>query len=353
MKCANIDRVIANINVSDILDTVNIGIWLVEYSPVKQIYRMYGNKSFLRILGLQDIDEISPEECYRYWFSRIDENCLKDVQSAIGNIIDSFNNRAEGCSLDEVCYVWHKDGSGLTNVRCGGKVADFRDDVYTMCGYHQDYTDIVRMRKHVLGENSVKLEKELQNITYLKDYYQELAYIDELTGLVNRRGFLDKAKNILEHKMRRRGDTLWLGILDLDFFKHVNDTYGHLNGDAVLKNIGRILLNMSLDNKDIYVFRYGGEEFIILIYQHNLGEVKRLVDGCREKVKNLRIDLEGGSSISITCSIGMTCIQKQKGMTSENLIHWALQRADLLLYKAKKEGRNRVCIDGCRYAGKF
>lgn len=346
MNNARIENVIADVNIYEILDSLDVGIWLIEYSASKQIYRMYGDRSMMRILGIEDVEATTPEECYRYWFSRIDEHYLKDVQYVIGRMIELFHKHPDGSTIDEVNYIWHKDGVGDVSIRCGGRIIGYADGVYRICGYHQDFTEIVKMRDGIKDDNISRLKREIGDIKYLKEYYEELAYIDELTGLVNRRGFTDRARYIVSHQMRRSGDVLWIAMLDLDYFKQINDTYGHLNGDTVLRFVSRVLLGLSIEDEHVYVFRYGGEEFIIMIYQHTAEEVRRILESCLKEIREGIIEINGNQTVQITCSIGAAGLHNHdSARNTDELIRFAVQKADLLLYRAKKEGRDRLCMD--------
>ena len=346
MNNAKIENVIADVNIYEILDAMNVGIWLMEYSASKQIYRMYGDKSMMRILGIADVEATTPEECYRHWFSRIDEHYLKDVQYVIGRMIELFHKHPGGNNTDEVNYIWRKDGVGDVNIRCGGRIVSYIDGVYRICGYHQDFTEIIRVKDSIREDNISRLKREIGDIKYLKEYYEELAYIDELTGLVNRRGFTDRARYIVSHQMRRSGDVLWIAMLDLDYFKQINDTYGHLNGDAVLKFVSRILLGLSIEDEHVYVFRYGGEEFIIMIYQHTAREVRRILERCLKEIRESTIEINDGKTVQITCSIGVAGLHNHESTRStDESRRFAVQKADLLLYRAKKKGRDRLCMD--------
>lgn len=337
------ENFLSNIDMYDILDSVNMGIWVIEYSATKGIKRFFGNKTMLRIMGVDEPEKLTPETYYHYWYDRIEKYYLKDVNQCVYNMMQMYNKNPNGYITDEVCYTWNHDKLGKVNVRCGGKVLECVDEVYRLCGYHQDYTDIIKLRDAInYEEHDKELKREIEDIRYLKDYYQELAYVDELTGLVNRRGFYKKIKEVIESKMRRDGDHLWLAILDLDFFKNINDTFGHLSGDKVLRFIGETLFNFSRSYKHSYVFRYGGEEFIILIYQRDYQEVNDILNRYREYIEGTVIKVDEKNSTTITCSIGVTKIESSKGIDVNEIIYNAAQRADKALYRAKQSGRNKV-----------
>lgn len=226
-----------NIKIFDILDSVNLAIWIIEYSEKKNIHKIYGNKTLYRIMGIKNKKEMSTTDVFYYWYNRIEKKYLDDVNAGLRNMIYVFEKKSLDLKTDEVCYIWKHDTKGSRNIRCGGQVIECEDGVYKICGYHQDYTDIVMIKDWIKKEENV-LKKKIENVNYLKQYYQELVYIDELTKVVNRRGFYEEFDYIMEHRMKRENDHLWISIVDLDFFKKVNDTYGHLNGDKVLKKMG-------------------------------------------------------------------------------------------------------------------
>ncbi len=334
----------SDINIYEILDSMDVGIWIMEYSETKGIHCFYGNKTLIRILGLtsEQSRNLSPEQFYDYWFKRIDLNNLKDIQKTINNMIAMFDYRPIKSITDEVCYIWHHDGKGKRNVRCGGKVVEKNDGVYKICGYHQDYTNILELRDCIKRKNEILSTKRLENINYLKEYYKELAYVDELTGIVNRRGFFDKINNIMQNRMRRSADNLWLTMMDLDFFKKINDNLGHLSGDKVLKFIGDVLKDLEKRHEGIYVFRYGGEEFIVLMYQYVFEEVERILENLRKTIENSQIPVEQGKVVQITCSMGTAYLKKKADADNKNIIYEGIQKADTALYRAKHRGRNRI-----------
>ena len=165
---------------------------------------------------------------------------------------------------------------------------------------------------------------------------ERMATQDELTGLYNRR----ELNKRLEEEIRRaeRYDqhfSVWM--LDVDRFKRINDTYGHQDGDTVLKVLAGKLKQMLRDT-DI-VARFGGEEFTAVLSHTDLELANQMAERVRAEMAEMRIELDGGNSLSITVSIGLAAYPKH-GTTAEELI----RAADQGLYAAKQGGRNRVCI---------
>ncbi|MGH6887439.1 MAG: PleD family two-component system response regulator [Kiloniellales bacterium] len=165
-----------------------------------------------------------------------------------------------------------------------------------------------------------------------------LAYTDELTGLYNRRFLVTHlGREILE--LVHAPHPVSLVIFDIDHFKRVNDTFGHVSGDAVLKRIAEAVSH-NVRTTDL-VARYGGEEFVIIMPK-TAGKIAHLVaDRLRIRIAGLSIPLDDGKpEIKITVSMGLaTCIDPSE--RAEAL----LERADAALYRAKRGGRNRVIAD--------
>ena len=162
-----------------------------------------------------------------------------------------------------------------------------------------------------------------------------LATTDALTGLANRRHFLDKAEQETQ-RAARYGRALSLVMIDIDFFKHVNDTHGHDGGDAVLRQFAKTL-NSGLRKTDM-LGRLGGEEFALLLPETDSAGAFTSADTLRRNVAASAVMLADGHSITITASFGIA------SMTSPNdTVADLLKKADEALYEAKQTGRNKVC----------
>jgi len=160
---------------------------------------------------------------------------------------------------------------------------------------------------------------------------KEASIRDPLTGLYNRRYFFDAGKKF--HACALRGTmTLAVGMIDIDFFKKVNDTHGHKAGDEVLKHVADGLSGR-FRGSDI-VARYGGEEFCVLAANMNRQAALTVFDELRRSIERSRTRV-GNASISITVSIGVCC---EPHKTLEEM----LAAADAMLYQCKRSGRNRV-----------
>jgi len=170
--------------------------------------------------------------------------------------------------------------------------------------------------------------KRLMLFTELK----EKSRVDGLTGLYLKRYFLEKFYSEIE-KAKRYKTNFYIMMLDIDFFKKVNDTYGHLIGDRVLKETANIISN-SVRPGDI-VGRYGGEEFIILFPIIEENDVIEIAQKIRNSIKEVKFK-DGKKSFSVTISIGIS--KYIEDLSPENLI----DNTDKALYEAKHSGRDRV-----------
>ena len=166
---------------------------------------------------------------------------------------------------------------------------------------------------------------------------RELAIRDELTGLHNHRYFQDQLEQELT-RCRRFKHPLSLLLLDLDFFKKVNDTYGHPAGDHVLREVGKTLTG--LVRLSDTVARYGGEEFAIILPETSTSGGKVLAQRVRRGIEQLQISFDK-QPIPITVSIGLASTDTADETRSKAEI---ISKSDQALYKAKQEGRNRVAF---------
>jgi len=164
---------------------------------------------------------------------------------------------------------------------------------------------------------------------------QRLASIDPLTQLYNRRHFTTMA-NHLFHLALRHQEALSIVMLDIDNFKHINDTYGHKVGDDVIVMIANILQKMSRES-DI-VARFGGEEYILLLPKTSKEGAYVIAEKLREAVADMQIVLEDKTPLSCSVSLGVSMVDLQ----SEKDIEEAIKRADNALYNSKRSGKNRV-----------
>jgi len=181
-------------------------------------------------------------------------------------------------------------------------------------------------------------------VTDLKNTKKDLEFLathDSLTGLYNRRYITEQLEREVSHAVRYGVDCS-LVILDLDHFKDVNDVYGHLAGDAVLKHVAQVL-KTSIRASDI-LGRWGGEEFLILLPHTPLEQAAQAVQKWLDKLQRTSVHLVEGQTIQISFSAGVASLSEEmKGIADMNkLLDVLLEEADLCLYAAKDAGR--ACV---------
>jgi diguanylate cyclase (GGDEF)-like protein/PAS domain S-box-containing protein len=192
--------------------------------------------------------------------------------------------------------------------------------------------------RSLFDENGVLVEflsagADISERKTLETELMRLAITDPLTGAYNRRYLVDAGAREAE-RARRYGSPFSILVIDIDFFKNVNDTYGHSVGDATLQAL-TVLCRKMLRGSDCFG-RMGGEEFAVLLPQADLGRAHALADRMRLAVAKMPIDSPKGP-IFITISIGVAQLSGPETRFDETLI-----RADKALYQAKQTGRNRV-----------
>ena len=173
-------------------------------------------------------------------------------------------------------------------------------------------------------------------VIFLQNQLTRLATTDYLTGIPNRRHFIELAERELKRSLRY-GNHFVLAVVDLDLFKRINDTYGHHAGDVVLKEFG-VICRMDLRDTDI-LGRIGGEEFAIMLPNISLSEAKDVIERIREDVENANVQISKNSAIRFTASFGLS---ESNANTLD--LDTIIKFADEALYQAKQTGRNKVSI---------
>ncbi|NUT74217.1 diguanylate cyclase [Pseudomonas sp. C1C7] len=190
----------------------------------------------------------------------------------------------------------------------------------------------VAARLNGLAERVAHMEQEALGLREHLEEQRQKALIDPLTGLPNRAAWSER----LEHEIgqwQQHGNTLMLAMLDLDHFKRINDNYGHLAGDKVLKIIATVL-RKRLRGTD-FIARFGGEEFVLLMPSTVPAAGMKLLEQLRASIEACPFHFKG-EPVTVTISMGLTAFRSGE---SSDLV---LKRADQALYRAKNAGRNRV-----------
>lgn len=187
-------------------------------------------------------------------------------------------------------------------------------------------------RFQALVEHSQQMENEAQQLSAKLEEQRQKALLDPLTGLANRAALTERSE--LEHaRIQRNNSSLLLSILDIDHFKRINDSYGHLAGDKVLKIIAQELSKRL--RKTDFIARFGGEEYVILLPETPLAEGRNLIEKLRLAIEACPFHFRG-EPVTITFSAGIGQISPQESLDD------AFDRIDQALYAAKKAGRNTI-----------
>ncbi|AZF18876.1 GGDEF domain-containing protein [Pseudomonas sp. R3-52-08] len=190
----------------------------------------------------------------------------------------------------------------------------------------------VAARLQGLAERVANMEQEAQGYREHLEIQRQKALIDPLTGLPNRAAWSERLDQEV-NAWHQRGNSLSLAMLDLDHFKRINDGYGHLAGDRVLKIIASVL-RKRLRPTD-FIARFGGEEFVLLMPDSALADALAVGEGLRAAIEACPFHFKG---VPVTITVSMGVAQFQPGERSD----LALKRADEALYRAKAAGRNQV-----------
>ncbi|NJO55577.1 MAG: diguanylate cyclase [Rhodospirillales bacterium] len=196
-------------------------------------------------------------------------------------------------------------------------------------------SDDWKVRSEVINQQFLPLVLELDSglRRILCETWNLLANIDSLTGIGNRVAMRTRL-DVERGRQQRSQQPCCLAVLDIDRFKAINDQYGHLAGDVVLRKIAALLAANIRPYDE--VFRYGGDEFVICLPSADMRSVWAVVERLRVKVANLPINLKQNRTISVTVSIGVS------PLTGEYSVDENLDLADAALYAAKREGRDRI-----------
>ncbi len=181
------------------------------------------------------------------------------------------------------------------------------------------------------GERIINYQNHLKN-NYIKLY--EASLIDTLTKIYNRKTILDKLNSEFQ-RAKRLNNNLSVIMCDIDYFKKINDSYGHIIGDKILENIGEILkTNLRLYDS---AGRYGGEEFLLILPDTDTNTAYKVADRIKKYLENNHLKV-GKFSIPVTMSFGISSSSGKKSISE------LIDNADKQLYKAKRAGRNRIIL---------
>jgi diguanylate cyclase (GGDEF)-like protein/hemerythrin-like metal-binding protein len=332
---------------------------LLNSDIVKQIY-LYENS--IKNHNFDDLDTQVWFKSTTQYINKIklfEDNLLQEINISIDNNIDStirnfllwilFNTIILAINLF-ILYTFKKSTvmqidqltHAMKDLATGGRgfrlspINMNRDEI----AYMYDAYETTRQKllkgdiytQLYLSKNAIELKnKERENLKL-----EEMAFIDPLTGTVNRRKFEELSEEEIKRSTRYNSNLSFL-MLDIDHFKAINDTYGHAAGDEILKHFSSICLDMarSLD----IVARIGGEEFVVMLPETTSEGAYMFAERFREKIFNSIVNIED-ITIKYSVSIGIAIFDR----TIDTDVKSILQRADKALYEAKESGRNTTVI---------
>ena len=191
----------------------------------------------------------------------------------------------------------------------------------------------------LLRDMECEIEKQTEELKLALERAESLSILDGLTGVHNRRYFISQFGTLIEH-CARGGHEMALLMIDIDNFKTINDTYGHLEGDRILKRVAGVLTHCAR-GADI-IARFGGEEFVIALQETDCDGATQVATRIQEQIRALSCG-KGEQRHGITASIGLTCYTKSADMPIKTPEQW-IHEADSALYRAKRAGKNRISV---------
>ncbi len=278
----------------------------------------------------ESIDQVIENESFSIRYDKDNEKLLKCWEYKDCGKTDCPSYKADDLRCWQVAGTF-----------CGGKVQGQFARKFGDCRKCEVYKNAFKGRIDKIGESfnnmMTLLESKHEKVEELNERLNELIDIDPLTQIGNRRSF---QKEIVETHLRSlRYDHYYsIVICDIDNFKLYNDTYGHQKGDDVLISVANTLKGRL--RKTDMVFRWGGEEFVIILPEQKLPQTIFVAETVREAVQSLKVEHKENSPEIVTISCGVAC----RSIEDESDVEWEsiLKRADDELYKAKGAGRNCV-----------
>lgn len=333
-------------NVGESFNTLNAILNLVEFGTwdwSKSTGQAIRSPGWFSMLGY-DINDYAQD--IFTWENIIHQDDYDYVMSNIGLLISGKIDLYDveyRCQKYDGTYLWIRDKA---------KVISYDETGFAsrIIGYHTNIHEhktiqlklkhcekLLNKDKHSLKVYALKKTQQLQKkIDELKDKIlkvEQLSNADTLTKIPNRKGFEEQLTKEIARAIRYQ-HTLSFVIFDIDFFKLINDQFGHKAGDIVLKKIATVA-RTTIREID-YLARWGGEEFVLILPCLSILEAAKVCESLRKAITHLKTS----NNITITCSFGVT-----EFLITDNR-NSLFSRADNALYKAKKSGRNCVVTSG-------
>jgi len=282
----------------------------------------------------QDPSAVTREQLqslYNNYVNLTDEQAVRDVRQALAGIVETTQGSLN--DIDRESQAYHESlGDAANKLSSGSETTNTVDIIANLI----DETVRMQVSSLTMQKELAKATSDLSNLrTEFKRVRRE-SLVDPLTGIQNRRAFDQSLAEFCE-QAKTTNEPVCLLLVDIDHFKKVNDTYGHVVGDAVLKRVSAAL-NDTVRGGDVLA-RYGGEEFVLLLPNTPMEGAERVADNICNNVRNQAMDRSrvGKDIGKVTVSVGVALFHPKES-TEEFVV-----RADTALYRAKESGRNRVC----------
>lgn len=295
-----------DIDFKSLIENIFDGLYLVD----KDRFIIYWNHVAEKITGYRS-EEVIGRRCRDNILVHVDEN----GKSLCRGRCPLEATIRDGAFRDAEVYLHHKDGH---RVPVWIRAAPLHDTAGNIIGGAELFTDLS-------AGNAITTKVQA---------LEKLSFLDSLTQLANRR-YLEMELDSRISEKNRYGASFGVVFMDIDWFKRVNDTYGHDVGDRVLKTVARTFLNTARPSD--LMGRWGGEEFIGILRGMNEEGLTSAAERIRSLIEQSHIN-EKGHNLPVTVSVGATIVRDED--TADSIV----KRADILLYRSKENGRNRCTI---------
>ncbi len=303
---------------------------MFDVSVLYKVSNVIDNRLILEVVTTLDPEKLRLDleegRKLRLFLDNRDKRYVNEVNAFLDKRVSHINVPGMGCDI--MGYVYMPESIGGAYLFGG----DF-------CGKESSIKDF-----EVAG---VEMMCNFISTILLKTQFKYQAEVDHLTGLFNSGKVKEQVENIIKRSERKPKINACIAMGDIDFFKKVNDTYGHIQGDIILKSVGDIL-SSSLRKVFDVAGRYGGEEFLIIFDETNEDRAFQIVERLRKTIEETHFETSEDTKkilkdkpLQITMSFGISKLTKE----SEKLIgsDW-IGQADTALYQSKKNGRNRTTV---------
>ncbi len=276
------------------------------------------------------IDDNTVVRLYKKYIAPADEEAMKNISGELERLMTSVLQSAS--QTGDRAGTFGDQLKNLTNALASRDVEQLKPrltEVMAGTAEMKSSVDALHQKVTVSQDEINRLRSDLERA-------RDDSLLDPMTGILNRRGFERRIESLLAQKPAD-GTSHCLVMLDIDHFKKVNDTHGHLMGDRVIQAVGEIL-RTSMTNASHTAARYGGEEFALLLPQTSLDQSIQLAEAVRTRIKAMKIRNRTTQEVLLTVTISGGVAEMKTDDDAAALI----SRADAALYVAKNGGRDRV-----------